>query len=119
MTRTLTLAPGDTTRFVLLWNAFHLGGDQVYAAQRGQRPAAERRKEAQITRALKGISIITNEQTGARELKLEGGQLVIDQQAFLVLEKYVQEAPLSTSASDELEALLDWISAAEKQETPT
>lgn len=127
MTRTITFGPcKDATtqkpslccqRFVLLYNAFTAGGNRIYAPQQGQRPADERRKEAKILRAFDGISEVVDEATGGRKLLPEGGTLVLDQDLFVVLEKYLDAAPAPTELSREIADLLDWVSAAEKSDS--
>ena len=119
MTRTLTFtgSPEDAAKFVLLYNAFVGGGNRRYEAQRGQRPADERRKEGKILRALNGLSDLV-ESTGGRKLKPEGATLTLEQPLFLLLEQYVEAAPLPTDLSLEHADLLDWLSAADKQEGP-
>lgn len=118
MTRTLTFAPEDTRRFILLYNAFAAGGNQTYRPQGGQRPPEVRRSEAKVFRALNGLSVLVDEATGGRKLAPEGGVLSLAQGEFTLLEKYLEVAPLPTEVSLELADLIDWVSAAERVEKP-
>lgn len=118
MIRTLTFTAEDNDKFVLLFNAFLAGGNQRYAAQHGQRPPDERRKEAKIIRALQGISVVVDTVTKGRKLNPEGATLTLEQPLFVLLEQYVEAAPLPTDISLEHADLLDWLSAADKQEAP-
>jgi hypothetical protein len=101
---------------VLLYAAFFAGGDAIYKSQQGQRPRSERAKEARIQRAMNAITTLIDPQTGNRKLLPEGGILSLDQEAFLLLEKYLEESPIPTALSAELEDLMIWVSAAEKKE---
>lgn len=114
MTRTLTFTAGDNERFILLWNAFHGGGNQVYRQQQGQRPREERAKEARVIKALHGVSFIADEATKGRKLLAEGGVLALSQPLFLLMETYLVAAPVPTEFSLEMADLLDWVSAADK-----
>ena len=114
--RTLTFGAGDNAKFILFWNAFQAGGNQVHRSTNGQRPVDDRRKEAKVMRALKAISIVLDDTTGSRKLASEGGTFSVEQPAFVLIEKYLAEAPLPTEVSDELDALMEWVSLADKLE---
>jgi hypothetical protein len=113
MTRILTFEPTDGVRWALLWNAFHSGGNQIYGL--GQRSTDERRREVVITRGLKAISVVIDEK-GSRKLSEKGGTLSLDQPAFVLLERYIEAAPMPTELSDDLISLIDWVSTAAKKE---
>lgn len=118
MTRTLTLTPEDAPSFVLLYNAFMLGGNALYRSQQGQRPATERRQEAKVIRELHRISVVVNPETGGRALAPAGGTLTLDQGVFALLERYVEAATLPTEVSLEHADLIDRLSAAPRVEAP-
>lgn len=114
MTRTLTFAPTDTQRFILLWNAFHAGGNATYRPQQGQRPRDERAKEARVIRALQEVSEVVDEATQGRKLRAGGGVLSLSQPLHELLSSYCAAAPFPTEVSLEMSDLLDWVSAADK-----
>ena len=116
MTRTLTFLPADNARFVLLWNAFHSGGNMVYRPQQGQRPRDERAKEARVIKTLLALSQVTDEATKGRALLPEGGTLSLSQPLHELLVTYCAAAPFPTVISLEMNDLLDWVSAADKVE---
>lgn len=128
MTRTLTFGPCTNPatnlpskccqRFVMLYTGFIGGGDAVWRPQQGQRPRAERAKEARIQRALDGISELVSAESDSRKLLKDGGVLSLDQEAFVTLEKYLDAAPFQTGVSAQVDDLLNWVSAAEKVEAP-
>ena len=118
MLRTLVFTSGESERlkFALLWNAFLAGGNQVYRSQQGQRAPDERRKEAKVIRALKGISVVVDAVAQTRTLAEAGGSVVLEQPCFVLLERYLGDAPMPTEISDELDAVIEWVSAAPKSD---
>lgn len=104
----------EARRFGLLFRAFVLGGDAVNAAARGARARDVRAKEARILRALKSIAELVNDGRSYR-LQAAGGELLLDQKAFEMLEDYVEKAPIPTLESDAHDDLMDWLGTAEKR----
>jgi hypothetical protein len=118
MTRTLVFGTEieDQRRFILLYNAFTAGGNQTYRQQGGQRPPEVRRSESRVIRALHDVSVIVDEQTGGRKLNPAGGAFTVAQGEFILVEKYLECAPLPTEVSLDHADLLDWVSTASKSE---
>jgi hypothetical protein len=110
-------ATAEELRFALLVNLFIAGGNILhYNAQTGPttRPREAAKDEARFVRAYKAISDELPGQPGLRHLKLGGGTLVLDQDTFLLVEKYVHAAPRGTQDADLVDDLFDWISSADK-----
>jgi hypothetical protein len=109
MTRILFFKSEDKEKYDLLINLYILGGNvSHFDPQRGQtaRTRDERKKEAKIIRAYKAIE---------GNSRFEGGKLVLEQDVYEVLIKYLEAAPAPTQQSVEVDELLDWANAAEKE----
>jgi hypothetical protein len=122
MTRRLTFGPEDAQKFDLVLTGFLQGGNALN--QSNKREAHERKKEAKVLRALKGISdpvasngkptnpLVDNEQ---RQLRTGGGDVVLEQDQHEVLVKYIEACPFTTQISDLVDDLLDWLHAAPRE----
>lgn len=110
MRRVLKFEKDDTRRFELFYNGFVSGGNFTY--RQSERSRDIRAKESRILKAIKAISTEAGE---TRALIEDGGTIVLDQKQFEILEKYLEVAPFFTQISDEVDELLDWVSAADKE----
>lgn len=111
MIRTVTFGPDDVgkRRYTTLVSAFILGGNALLQKSQGQRSRDDRAKDAKVMRELKRIG---DEQNDQLRLKPEGGALLFDQKQHEHVMKYCEAAPLPTQQSDDLDDLLDFLSAA-------
>ena len=108
MTRSLEFKPEEKDKYELFIMLFDLGGNILhFNPQQGQttRSRDERKKEAKIIRAYTSI-----EGNG----KFAGGRIVLEQNVYELLIRYLEAAPAPTKQSVEIDELLDWANAAEK-----
>lgn len=106
----IPFAAGDAKRFALFYSAFVIGGNNVT----GERKDMERlRREAAILDLLWAISTTVGEDAHARTLNAGPQSITLDKPQYDLAKKYLESfvGVVTTSASHEALALIDWFDA--------